>query len=97
MSTPVHEIVIFGLKPGVDRAAFVAAIPESEAFLRRQEGFISRTILPEVDGARWVDLVLWESAEAAHAAFERFGQELGSCLFAQAIDDASVVALRARV
>lgn len=73
--------MIFGLKPDADRAAFLAAVPESDAFLKRQRGFISRMLLPEVDGARWVDIVLWESTEAAAAAFERFGQELGSSTF----------------
>jgi hypothetical protein len=95
MSDPVHEVVIFGLQGGASREAFVADIPSTDAFLARQPGFLGRTLLAEAGGSRWVDLVRWESVEAADRAFQGFERECGSGAFARAIDQSSVVALRA--
>ncbi len=92
---PVYEVVIFGLKDTADRQQFIEALPAADAFLKRQRGFIDRTLLAEAGGERWVDIVRWESKADATAAFEAFGRELAGTPFEVSIDQASVVALHA--
>lgn len=95
MATGVYEVVIFGLKENAHLQAFRDSLQEVDAFIRQQPGLIERTLLSEVDGKRWVDLVRWERVEDAVAAFEAFGKRFGGTLFEESIDQASVVALRA--
>ncbi|MFM7445696.1 MAG: hypothetical protein ACKO2N_17615 [Tabrizicola sp.] len=65
--TAVIEYVTFGLVPGADEAAFLAAARGTEALVRRQPGFLSRRLSKGPDG-RWTDAVTWASLAAAEAA-----------------------------
>jgi hypothetical protein len=39
--------------------------------LRQQPGFISRELVHDAEGDRWVDVIWWETLEQAQAASER--------------------------
>src|ERR1700730_14713894 len=61
------EVVIFHVQPTVTRADFLAAVAETTALLKTQDGFISRTVSLAESG-EWLDILSWESIEAAKAA-----------------------------
>lgn len=66
----VVEWAPFTLAQGVDEAALLAASDAlQEAFLAGRPGFVRRELLRGSDG-QWVDLVEWESEEAAARAVE---------------------------
>ena len=64
--SPVMEIVTFTLAPGTDDARFIAAAKATEAPLRAQRGFVSRSLTQAEDG-RWTDHVTWSSMAMAGA------------------------------
>lgn len=64
--TLVMEIVTFTLTPGTDEVSFLAAAKATEAPLRAQRGFVSRSLTRAGDG-RWTDHVTWSSMAMAGA------------------------------
>jgi hypothetical protein len=68
----IVEVSQFKLAPGTDEGAFLDAADRSQpGFLGQQDGFISRELLRAEDGS-WMDVVRFETADAAKAAFEAF-------------------------
>jgi hypothetical protein len=68
MQRRVLEWAPFRLKAGVEEASLLAASQELQrGFLAGQPGFMRRELLRAPDGS-YVDLVLWETREAADAA-----------------------------
>jgi hypothetical protein len=61
------EVVIFRLQSTVTHADFLEAVDETTALLKTQNGFISRTI-GKAESGEWLDILTWESVEAAKAA-----------------------------
>ncbi len=71
MATVTIEWAPFRLADGVDEARLLrAADGIHEGFLARQPGLIRRELLKGQDG-QWVDLLHWESEEAAARAMEQ--------------------------
>jgi hypothetical protein len=66
----VLELVVYRLNEGVSREQFLGANVAVSSWLREQHGFISRELVHDAEGDRWVDIVWWESMEQAHAAGE---------------------------
>lgn len=74
----VVEWAPFTLKPDVDDATLLRASETLQAeFLGKQPGFLRRELLKGAD-RQWVDLVYWESRDAAEAAVRR-AQESPVC------------------
>jgi hypothetical protein len=67
----VLEIVVFRLIGGVSGEQFLATSGGVSSWALEQPGFISRQMLYEGEGDRWIDLVWWASLEDARAAAER--------------------------
>lgn len=64
----VVEWAPFSLREGVEEARLLRASSLlQDAFLGKQRGFIKRELLKGKNG-QWVDLVYWESQEAADQA-----------------------------
>ena len=88
----VIEVSQFKLVPGADESRFLEAAETSQReFLAQQPGFISRELLRGDDGA-WLDMVRFESAEAARDAFAAFAGHPGAREFEQMLDFATVKA-----
>jgi heme-degrading monooxygenase HmoA len=69
-SKTVVEFVSFQVRAGVTDEAFLKANADAQAFLGRMVGFQRRELFRDGDG--WVDIVHWDSREAALAAAEKF-------------------------
>ncbi|GAB4577760.1 MAG: hypothetical protein Fur0022_04920 [Anaerolineales bacterium] len=64
----VVEWAPFTVKPDVNEAELIAASEAlQDGFLSQQRGFIRRELLKGQNG-QWVDLVVWESKDAADQA-----------------------------
>ncbi len=68
---PVVELAIFKTKEGVTREDLLATVDPVSDWVKRQPGFISRDLTHSADGDAWIDMIWWDSLEAAHAAAER--------------------------
>ena len=64
---PYIEVAIYRLKTNVTTAQFLAAADATTADFQQQAGFISHNLYQSEDG-RWLDLLYYESKEAAQAA-----------------------------
>ncbi len=64
------ELVVYRLRDGVSRETFLDTNEAVSAWISRQPGFVSRDLVHDGDGDRWVDVVWWETMEHAHAASE---------------------------
>lgn len=71
------ELVRFRLQQGKTSADWLKANEKINAFMKAQPGFRFRS-LSETDDGEWLDLVYWESPEAAEAAGKRFEAEMMS-------------------
>lgn len=67
----VLELVLYKLNEGVSREQFLDTNVAAAAWLSVQPGFVSRDLVYDADGDRWVDVVWWETMESAHTAAER--------------------------
>jgi heme-degrading monooxygenase HmoA len=71
MATPDNralELVVFRLKDGVARERLIDTAGAVSIWLGEQPGFISRELLHDAEGDRWIDLVWWETMNDARAA-----------------------------
>ena len=66
----VLELVVYTLNEGVSRDDFLGTNDAVSSWIRKQPGFISRELVHDPEGDRWVDVVWWESLEQARAASE---------------------------
>ncbi|MDD2700933.1 MAG: hypothetical protein PHH36_06800 [Sideroxydans sp.] len=73
------ELVRFRLSQGRTVAEWLESNKKLDAWLQRQPGFRLRS-LSETSKGEWIDLLCWESGEAAELAGERFEVEMaGQC------------------
>lgn len=71
-TTHFVEIAPFEIKPQVSEAALLAASLQMQAdFLEKQPGFVKRHLLQK-SATAWMDIVYWESKEAAERALLAF-------------------------
>jgi hypothetical protein len=66
----VLELVVFKLDDGVLREQLLATVDPVSRWIGEQPGFVSRELLHDAAGDRWIDLVRWRTLEDAHAAAE---------------------------
>jgi hypothetical protein len=90
MSQVITEVVVYSLKSGVSRPAFLEAAAASQRWLQSQPGFLSRELLEDAAQGAWVDLVRWSSLSEAHGASAKLVKEPGLAPFLQAIAEASI-------
>ena len=67
----VLELVVYQLHQGVSRGQFLGTNDAVSSWIRQQPGFISRELVHDAEGDRWVDVIWWATLEQAHAASER--------------------------
>jgi antibiotic biosynthesis monooxygenase (ABM) superfamily enzyme len=67
----VLELVVYQLHQGVSRGQFLGTNDAVSGWIRQQPGFISRELVYDAEGNRWVDVIWWETLEQAQAASER--------------------------
>jgi hypothetical protein len=70
-NTKVLELVVYKLRQGVLREQFLGTNDAVSSWIREQPGFISRELVHDDDGDRWVDVIWWETLEQAAAASQR--------------------------
>ncbi len=70
MKGKVLELVVYKLEEGVSREQFLGTNGAVSTWISTQPGFISRDLVYDSDGDRWVDVVWWETMDQAHAASE---------------------------
>lgn len=80
------EVVIFRLQPTVNRTDFLQAVEETTALLKTQDGFLSRTV-SQAESGEWLDILSWESIEAAKAAVTVFQTEPAGKRFSGYMDN----------
>ena len=66
----VLELVVYKLNEAVSREQFLATNGPASTWLSKQPGFVSRELVYDAEGDRWVDVVWWETVEQAQAAAE---------------------------
>jgi hypothetical protein len=71
------ELVRFRLKQDKTAAEWLKANEKINDWVKVQPGFRFRS-LSETDDGEWIDMVYWESLEAAKASGAKFGDEIGS-------------------
>ena len=69
-TSKVLELVVFKLNDGVSRERLLGTSDAVSAWALEQPGFISRELLHDAEGGRWIDLVWWQTMQDAHAAAE---------------------------
>ncbi|HEX2087381.1 MAG TPA: hypothetical protein VHF89_16985 [Solirubrobacteraceae bacterium] len=67
----VLELVVFRLRSGATREELLGTVDAVSAWIAEQPGFVSRTLVEDRSGGRWIDVVWWRSLDEAKAAAER--------------------------
>jgi hypothetical protein len=68
--THVVEIALFKTKEGVTPEQLLQTVDPVSEWAKRQPGFISRDLTYSAESGTWIDVVWWESLDAAHGAAE---------------------------
>jgi hypothetical protein len=66
----ILELVVFMLREGVSRERFLGTVDAVSAWIAQQPGFISRELVHDTEGDRWIDVVWWTTMDEARAAAE---------------------------
>ncbi len=66
----VLELVVFKLKEGVSREEFLRTVDPVSRWISRRPGFVSRELVHDAEGDRWVDVVWWKTLDDAKTAAE---------------------------
>ena len=64
----VLELVVYKLNEGVSREQFLGTNGAVSTWISKQPGFISRELVYDSEGDRWVDVVWWATMAQAHEA-----------------------------
>jgi antibiotic biosynthesis monooxygenase (ABM) superfamily enzyme len=67
----VLELVVYKLHERVSREQFLGTNDAVSGWIRQQPGFISRELVYDAEGDRWVDVIWWATLDQAQAASER--------------------------
>src|SRR5215213_5947298 len=89
------EIVIYRLKPDVDRDQFMEISSRATEWLRKRRGYLGRELLHD-DSGLWVDLVSWSTMEDALAAASAFMEVPEAAAFMDAVEPESITMLHPR-
>ncbi len=85
MNSNVLEISSYSLVPGIDEHQFVRAADDTMGILRRQRGFLARSIARAENG-RWTEIVHWLDRDSARTASERLAANPDAAAFSALID-----------
>ncbi|MFI5410754.1 hypothetical protein [Kaistia sp. UC242_56] len=85
MNRNVLEISSYSLLAGVDERQFVRAADDAMTVLRRQRGFLARSIAQAEDGS-WTEIVHWLDRASASAASQRLAGNPDAAAFSALID-----------
>ncbi|MBN9024912.1 MULTISPECIES: hypothetical protein [Kaistia] len=85
MNRNILEISSYSLVPGIEESQFVRAADDAMSVLRRQRGFLARSIAQAEDGS-WTEIVHWLDRESARAAGERLAGHPDAAAFSALID-----------
>ncbi len=85
MNSNILEIRSFCLRPDADERALIDAAHDTMALLRRQRGFMARSIARGEDGS-WTEIVHWLDQASARAAGERLQTLAAARAYADLID-----------
>lgn len=88
------EIVLYQLKPEMDRNDFLAISAQATEWLRGRPGYLGRELLE--DDGQWVDLVRWSTTEDALTAAAAFSEDPVAAAFMDAVASDSVRMLHPR-
>lgn len=66
----VVEIATAKVKDGVTKDQLLATVDAVSSWVKEQPGFISRDLTYSADADIWIDVIWWESLDAANAAAE---------------------------
>ena len=66
----VLELVVYSLHEGTSREQFLGTNKAVSTWISKQPGFISRELVYDNQGNRWVDIIWWETMAQARAASE---------------------------
>lgn len=83
------ELCLFKLADGATDSDFLSANEQVSSWLKDQPGFKFRCLSKKAD-SQWVDIVHWQSADAARTAGDKFMQELGDSAFFSLLDPETV-------
>ena len=92
----IAEIVTFRLRPGTDRARFLADAQATNQPVAAQPGFLRRSLSRDETGL-WTDYVEWADAASAEAAAQAVMSLPEFAPFATAIDPDGMVMRHAAV
>jgi hypothetical protein len=65
---PILELVVFKLKEGATREAFLGTVGAVSAWAKTQPGFVSRDLCYSAADDRWIEVVWWDTLHHAEAA-----------------------------
>lgn len=68
----IIQLGLFRLRAATQTEQFLAAVEETTALLKKQEGFIRR-VVSKTEQDEWADMVYWTTMDAASHAGEVFG------------------------
>ncbi|CDP53793.1 hypothetical protein [Devosia sp. DBB001] len=91
---PILEHVTFSIRVPIQD--FLAANAQIDTWLAARPGFLFRHLARKDDGS-WIDLVGWDSLDAAQAAAKALMEELMDAPAMQAIDPATIVMTHAQL
>jgi hypothetical protein len=78
----VLEVVVFRLRPGATRDELMGTVGAVSAWAAEQPGFVSRSLVEDREGGRWIDVLWWRSMQEAREAAERaMGSEACAPMF----------------
>ena len=89
------EIVIYRLKPDMDRDRVMEISHQAPDWLRQRPGYLGRELLEDESG-QWVDLVRWATMDDALAAASAFMEVPDAAAFMEAVEPESVTMLHPR-
>lgn len=85
MNRNILQISSYSLMPGIDEREFVRAADDAMMALRRQHGFLARSIARAEDGS-WTEIVHWLDRDSARTASERLATNPNAAAFSAMID-----------
>jgi len=88
MSKNVIEMVIFQTQKDVDKEQFLQLSYELNKMLKSNiTGFIKRLLTKDLAQDKWVEMIWWESMEAAQAALDKLPQVVEFQKYCSALSD----------
>lgn len=98
-NTPAQtlELVTFQLRSGIAADAFLKASRTAEEFIKKQPGFLYRSLCQQQDTGDWLDVLYWQDNGAAEAAGKAVCSAEETAEFMSMIDPQSVTMRHAQI